>query len=110
MSVGMRTYSRIKKMEVDANRLGFVLKNDIYGSNGDTFTLCANDEVLPSYRNGADLFKGDLDEVESFLVGIRWAREYDTLLGLKTTQRREKAEQRVRNQNLVKILSQDAQS
>jgi hypothetical protein len=107
MTVGMHTYHRIKVNEDKANNLGFKFKPDFYGSQTkDKFVLLTDEHSLPAYRAGAQVFSGNLDELESFLHGIEWARDYDHLLGLKTGQRRERVEKRLRNQQLVKTIQE----
>jgi hypothetical protein len=104
MSVGMHTYTRIKKIEETANKLGFFFKEDSYGRGRDVFVLAVNSDVLPAYRHGSEMFFGSVEEIESFLSGITWARQYDLLVGLKTDQRREKAEKRLRNEQLIHMI------
>ena len=108
MTVGMRTYRRIKECEEKANDLGLEFEASFDFRDRDLFLLIANGEKLPVYRPGAELFRGNLDEVESFLYGIEWARQYDRMLGLKTDQRREKAEQRLRNKALVNMIKESS--
>ena len=106
MTVGMRIYQRIRAAEDQANRLGFRFKSDTFRSReSDYFTLVSDGECLPCYRDGSEMFNGDLNKLESFLHGIDWARRYDLALGLKTDQRREKAEQRIRSQRTMDILT-----
>jgi hypothetical protein len=107
MTVGMRTYSRIKRCEQKANDLGFKFKSaDVNFRDGDNFVLITDGEKIPVYRSGSELFKGSLEELESFLYGIEWARQYDRSLRLNTDQRREKAEQRIRNEDLLKTIKE----
>ena len=108
MTVGMRTYRRIKECEEKANHLGLEFEASFNFRDRDIFLLITNGEKLPAYRPGAELFRGNLDEVESFLYGIEWARSYDRMLGLKTDQRREKAEQRLRNEALVNMIKESS--
>lgn len=107
MTVGMYTYNRIKFAEEKANNLGFKFKPDFFGSqNRDQFVLLTDEYSLPGYLPDAEVFAGNLDELQSFLNGIEWARDYDHLLGLKTGQRRERVEKRLRNQQLLKTIQE----
>lgn len=107
MTVGIRTYFRIKDAEEKANNLGFRFKStEFEPGDRDSFVLAADGDRLPAYRPNVPLFRGSLEEMESFLQGIEWARQYDSILELKTDQRRERAEQRLRNQALVNMIKE----
>ena len=109
MTVGMSTYFRIKDAEEKANSLGFRFKsNQFEPGNCDGFILAADEDKLPAYRPNVPLFRGSLEEMESFLQGIEWARQYDRILELKTDQRRERAEQRLRNEALVNMIKESS--
>lgn len=105
MTMGMESYRRFKKAEETANAMGFAFRTDPYGRSRDDIFLCPKDnESLPVFNEKAVIFSGSLEKVEAFLEGIFWAQRYDIALGLKTDQRRAKAEQRIRNRRLVNIL------
>lgn len=103
MSIGMKAIERINKEQERAKNLGFLFTEDPH-SKVDVIALAVAQDKLPSFRDGAILFTGSLDEVSAFLNGVEWARWYDITLGLKTDMRRERAEQRLRNQNLISTL------
>ena len=102
--VGFNTYERIKKLETSAERLGFRLSGN-YNRTEDIFLLKPKDEdSLPVFNKELSVFGGDLEQVESFLYGIEWARDYDTRIGLRTAKSRPKAEQKCRNRRLLKLM------
>jgi hypothetical protein len=102
--IGFNTYERIKRLEITANRLGFRLTGLGIRDN-DIFILKPIDEdTLPIFPKDQSLFGGDLEQVESFLHGIEWARDYDLRIGLRTAKSRPKAEQQIRNQRLLKLM------
>ena len=102
--VGFNTYERIKKLESVAQKMGFRLTGLGRGAP-DIFILKPNDdESLPVFNKDLSLFGGNLEQTEAFLHGIEWARDYDTRLGLRTSKTRPKAEQKVRNRRLIKMI------
>ena len=109
--VGMHIIDRINAAQERAKKLGFVFSRDARG-NGfnrttpDVIALAVIEETLPAIRDGSVVFTGDLEEIESFLAGLEWARWYDTALGLKTNVRRERSEQKMRNRKLLKQIEQ----
>jgi hypothetical protein len=109
MSVGMRTYQRIKNAEARANDLGMSFKSHPWGGGGEVFNLMPSCDQLPAINSESILFIGDLDQLETFLGGVEWARKYDRLLGLKTDQRRLKSEQKIRNRRLLNQLRQTSE-
>lgn len=105
-NVGMSTYRRIKDIESKIEELGFKFKTTFYGNpvEYEKFIVVTKDDQLPIYRNGTEVFIGYLEEVESWVHGITWARDYDHLLGLKTGLRRERAEKRLKNKKLLETI------
>lgn len=105
MTMGMDSYRRFKKAEETASCMGFEFGRDPYGRDREAIFLYPKDNnSVPVYHEDTVIFCGSLEKVESFLEGIIWAQRYDIALGLKTDQRRNKAEQRIRNRRLVNIL------
>lgn len=104
--VGMYTYRRIKDIESKIETLGFKFKTTTYGNpmEYEKFIVITKNDQLPVYRNGTEVFIGYLEEIESWVDGIEWARNYDHLLGLKTGLRRERAEKRLKNKKLLETI------
>jgi hypothetical protein len=62
--------------------------------------------VLPIYSRDAELFVGSLETLETWLHGVRWAREYDMMLRLSDEKKRSTAEQKERNKNLMRTIKE----
>lgn len=95
VAVGMNMIERIEHVRELADFFGFRLgraPHCSFGDNIDTIALFPKGDRLPTYSRDACLFTGNLNEVENFLDGIRWARNYDKIIGSCTDQRREQYE------------------
>lgn len=106
MKIGFRVYERIKEVEELANKHGFKLGVDQFTSE-ENFALMPNGEDLPIFRRDATIMRGDLSQINCFLSGLAWAQNYDTALGLKTKERRAKAEKSYRNKELLKQIKNE---
>lgn len=104
MTIGMQTYERIRRAEERAAKHGFSFASDRWGRDRDIIYLTPKDESYPFYKPGAEIFGGNLDDVEAFLSGLEFARQYDRVCGLKTDERRAVAEQKFRNKKLVNMI------
>jgi hypothetical protein len=75
------------------------------GPFGDFVGLKPKDETsLPIYARDAELFSGTLEELNVWLRGVKWARDYDRMLNLSNDKKRERKEQDEHNRILVNIL------
>jgi len=98
VAVGMNMIERIDSVRELADFFGFRLSrtpyNTTFGGNDniDNIALYPKGDCLPPYSRDACLYTGNLNEVENFLDGIRWARQYDKIIGSCTEQRREQYE------------------
>jgi hypothetical protein len=106
---GYNLIVRIRRLEEECSKLGFMLCHSKYGSHDiDMVALKPKDEnSLPIYARDAEMFCGTINDLEVWLRGVTWARQYDKLLRVSDDKKRERKEQDVRNHNLVKVL-QDA--
>lgn len=109
MNIGYHTILQMRRAEAKANELGFMFaypKHGWHGSNGQEFLALKPKDAdsLPIYSRDAQMFSGTLDDVEHFMLGIEWARNYDNMLKVSDTKKRERKEQDVRNKNLVALL------
>lgn len=107
---GWNTIQRIKRMEMDIDKLGFKFKQPKHGDwdqQERSISLVPKDaESLPIYSRDAELFIGSLETLETWLHGVRWAREYDMMLRLGDDNKRAKAEQKERNKNLMRTIKE----
>ena len=108
--MGYKLIQRIEglKKAVDALGLKMATPKHFYDQGTDYLALIPKDaDSLPVYSRDAEVFTGSLDALETWLLGVDWARRYDTLVfGRKHNSNRERKEQLCRNGKLVKLLQQ----
>ncbi len=107
---GYNLILKIRRLEHQCERLGFMMcenKNGYRSQIGDVVAIKPRGDSLPIYARDADLFVGTLDELELWLNGIHWAREYDRMLRLSDDKKRERKEQDERNRKLATALTRD---
>jgi hypothetical protein len=106
---GYNLILKIRRLEEECDKLGFMLCHSKHGNYrnefGDIVALRPKDiDSLPIYARDAELFCGTLDNLEVWLRGVEWARNYDYMLRISDDKKREAKEQKYRNEILVKIL------
>jgi hypothetical protein len=62
---------------------------------------------LPIYNRDAELFVGSLEGLETWLHGVRWAREYDMMLKLSDDKKQKTKEDHERGRQLIAKLKKD---
>lgn len=96
IAIGMNIVERIDYVRELADFFGFRLGRRPHSgfgdSNIDTISLYPKDDRLPTYSRDACLFTGSLSDIENFLDGIRWSRNYDNMIGATSDKRREQYE------------------
>jgi hypothetical protein len=95
IGVGMNMIERIEQVRELADFFGFMLgrrPHHAFGDDIDVIALYPKGDRLPTYSRDACLFVGNLLDVENFLEGIRWSRNYDQMIGATTDQRRKQFE------------------
>jgi hypothetical protein len=107
---GWNTIQRIKRIEEEIDRLGFKFsksKHTDWSEDHGALSLVPKDhEALPIYSSDAELFVGNLERLEDWINGVRWAREYDRMLKISDDDKRTKAEQKERNRQLMRTLKE----
>ena len=107
---GYETVRRIRRMEEEVNNLGFKFSKPKHGDWEQTersISLVPKDpDALPIYSRDAELYVGSLELLETWLMGVRWAREYDMMLRLSDDKKRSAAEQKERNKNLMRTIKE----
>ena len=107
---GWNTIERIRRIEKQIDELGFKFAKCKHGDWTDdhgALSLVPKDvDSLPIYSRDAELFVGSLERLEDWLAGVRWAREYDIMLHLSDDTKRDKAEQKQRNRNLMRSIKE----
>lgn len=109
---GFSDIVRLRRIEKEVNELGFVLanpKNGYYQNQwGDAVALVPKDaNSLPVYSRDAEVFVGTLEQLNIWLSGVEWARQYDMLIKLSNDKKRTRKEQDVRNQQMVAMLKNE---
>ena len=100
---GYQTIIRFRTLEEKVDKLGFMFSYPKHRYNSDIDYVALkpkDDNALPIYARDAELFTGTLVELQVWLTGVEWARNYDSMLRLSDDKKREKAEvkERIRQQ------------
>ena len=107
---GWNTIQRIKRVEEEIDKLGFKFaksKHSDWSEDHGALSLRPKDpDALPIYSRDAELFVGSIEGLETWLHGVRWAREYDMMLKLSDEKKRSAAEQKERNKNLMRTIKE----
>ena len=107
---GWNTIQRLRSIEEQIDKLGFKFaksKHSDWSDDHGALSLVPKDvDSLPIYSRDAELFIGSLERLEDWLAGVRWAREYDSMLRLSDDDKRNKAEQKQRNRNLMQSIKE----
>jgi hypothetical protein len=106
---GFEAVLKIRRLERECDELGLVMCHSKYGGGQYGHNVLAlkpkNEESLPVYSRDAEVFLGTIAELEVWLRGIQWSRQYDRMVfGTKHDKTRERKEQDERNRQLMKIL------
>jgi hypothetical protein len=108
---GYNLLLKIRRVEADADSLGLMLCHSKHGwDQNDPDTVAVRPkgpEDLPIYSRDAELFSGTIEQLEIWLRGVEWARNYDMMLRLSDDNKRERKEQDIRNQNLIRRLKNE---
>ena len=105
MSIGYVTIQKLRRIEEECTQLGLRMVNPKYCNGNDSIALIPLDQnALPIYSRDAELFIGTLDEIEVWLRGVAWARNYYKLLRATSDKVIARKEQDERNRRLVEKL------
>jgi ABC-type lipopolysaccharide export system ATPase subunit len=107
---GWNTIQRIRRIEAQVDKLGFKFKQPKHGDwerQEQSLSLVPKDaDALPIYSRDAELYIGTLEQLETWLHGLEWARNYDMMMNLSNDDKRTKAEQKERNRQLMRTLKE----
>ena len=105
---GINIVHRVQRIVKTAEEMGFALCYPRHGVSGEEHVgLRPIDDKFPLYGRDDEIWSGSLEQADSFFAGIQFARDYDRALKISTQAKRERAEQNVRNQELVQLLKQN---
>ena len=91
---GYHTILRMRRMEEEVNNLGFMFSypKHRYGEVDMGALRPKDSDAVPIYSRDAEIFCGTLEQLEMWLRGVKWARDYDMLLRVTNETRRKKFE------------------
>jgi hypothetical protein len=110
---GYSAVQELRGLEADLDKLGLMLCAPKHGNwSGDNYDDRAgvkpkDADSLPIYTRDAELFTGSLVQIRTWLIGVQWARQYDSMLRLTDDKKRAKKEDDYRHAQLVKNLKHD---
>jgi hypothetical protein len=108
---GYNDILRIKRIEQEAEALGFRLGNPKNGNYrdewGDLLSVYPLDDKLPIYSRDAELFTGTLETFVVWMQGIQWARKYDDIMKVSNSTKRERKEQDELNKQIIAKLKDE---
>lgn len=105
---GYQMVQRIRQLEEKLTSLGIKLGPPQYTNEKDSYAslMPLGNDGLPIYARDASLFTASIEAIESWVEGVLWARDYDKMLGLSNTVKRERKEQDARNRILINKLGE----
>ena len=107
---GWNTIQRLARMQEEVDKLGFKFSKPKHGDWEQTersLSLVPKDaDALPIYSRDAELYVGSLEQLETWLHGVQWARNYDIMLKLSDEPKRAAFEQKERNRQLMRTLKE----
>lgn len=104
---GYQSILRIRRLEEEVKKLGFMMAYPKirYGDVEDMVALKPLDaDAVPIYSRDAEVFCGTLEQLDVWLRGVEWARNYDYLLRVSDEKKRARKEQDVRNTMMMQRL------
>ena len=107
---GYQSIIRVRRLEEEVNKLGFMFAypKHRFGDEVDTVALKPKDaDAVPIYARDAEVFCGTLEQLDVWLRGVEWARNYDMMLRVSDDRRRARKEQDARNRQLVQLLKSE---
>lgn len=108
---GYNMIRKIRRLEETLYEMGMTWAFDRYNTYtseyGDTVEVKPRDEELPMYARDALLFNGTIEDLDCWLQGVKWARDYDMLIRVSDEKKRARKEQDVRNKQMVQRLKNE---
>lgn len=108
---GYNALQILRRLEDEVNNLGFMFAHPKSGWGNDVTDRVAlkpkDADAVPIYARDAEVFCGTLEELQVWVRGVKWAREYDRMLKLSDDKKRERKEQDERNRQLARLLKSD---
>jgi hypothetical protein len=92
---GYHSIIALRRLEEQVDKLGFMFAypKGGYGGEVDMVALRPRDsDAVPIYSRDAEVFVGTLQQLEVWIRGVEWARNYDMMLRIVDDKKRAKAE------------------
>jgi|688.fasta_scaffold04955_38 hypothetical protein len=111
MVAGWQLLKSFRDVEERANKIGLKFAPSKYsGMEFDTIALMPLDEHLPVYNREAEIFAGTLQDIDKWLRGVEWARNYDDIMKVSTHDKRQTAESKYQQRELLKVIREGEKS
>jgi hypothetical protein len=113
MATGWEDLQRMKRVEANADALGFKFESSPYGDSGSWTNIGGGigdiyvkpkDDGLPHYSRDTYFFSGSIEAIDYWLQGLVWARTYDQIIKLSDPKKRTAKEQLERNKQLMRTI------
>jgi len=107
MSIGYSTIRKIERIKEVCAKMGLRIGNPKGGYDrdyGDTLAVFPSDDALPIYSRDAEIFVGNLDELNRWLQGAQWMHDYYIMLKLVDKNKVQKKEDGARHERLARKL------
>lgn len=111
MVAGWQLLRDYRSAEERAAKIGLKFAPSKYsGMEFDTIALVPLDEHLPVYNREAEVFQGTLQDINKWLQGVDWARNYDNIMKVSNDEKRQTAERKYQQRELVKTIREGEKS
>ena len=104
---GYKLVLKLRKFEEEIAALGFRMGYSKYSYHHDVDQIALfpkDDDCLPIYSRDAEIFTGTIEQCELWMRGVKWAREYANMLGIKEERQRLRKEDLYRQDQLFRKL------
>jgi hypothetical protein len=111
MVAGWQLLKSFRDVEERANKIGLKFAPSKYsGMEFDTIALMPLNEYLPIYNREAEVFAGTLQDIDKWLRGVEWSRNYDDLMKVSTHEKRKVAEEKYKQREFLKAIQDGKKS
>lgn len=111
MVAGWQLLKNFRDVEARANKIGLKFgPSKFSGMEFDTIALVPFNEHLPIYNREAEVFTGSLQDIDKWLQGITWARNYDDLMKVSNDDKRQTAERKYQQRELLRAIKDGART
>lgn len=103
------TILAVRKFEKRVTDLGFTIKQSRWGtsSTGIAFIeMIPHEENYPIFSRDAVMYSGTIDQINSFLDGMEFAKKYYIMLKLLSEDKIHRKEQDERNRGLMRKMAE----